>query len=73
VSALRFAKSIAAAVLLVLTVGCTGDPAPVNVSLNVGDAAPEFRLTDQHGKQRSLKEFLGNGSVAVVFYRSAEW
>jgi peroxiredoxin len=41
--------------------------------VKVGDKAPAFTLTDQAGKERSLDEFLKNGPVAVVFYRSARW
>ena len=39
----------------------------------VGEKAPRFTLKDQEGKERSLDEFLGKGTVALVFYRSADW
>ncbi len=35
--------------------------------------APDFQLKDQAGKERSLKELLKKGNVALVFYRSASW
>ena len=39
----------------------------------VGQKAPSFRLKDQTGTERSLDEFLKQGKVALVFYRSADW
>ena len=39
----------------------------------VGEKAPAFTLKDQEGKERSLGEFLKEGKVALVFYRSADW
>ena len=51
----------------------------------VGKKAPDFKLRDQEGKERSLKELLaakaeeepdgkpGEHVVALVFYRSADW
>ncbi|HEV8058458.1 MAG TPA: hypothetical protein VGP68_01210 [Gemmataceae bacterium] len=41
--------------------------------LKVGAKAPSFTLKDQNGKERSLDQFLKNGKVALVFYRSAGW
>ncbi len=39
----------------------------------VGAKAPRFQLRDQNDKERSLDEFLKNGKVALIFYRSASW
>jgi hypothetical protein len=39
----------------------------------VGEKAPPIKLKDQAGKDRSLEEWLHDGTVAVVFYRSASW
>jgi len=39
----------------------------------VGDRAPDFRLRDQNGVDRTLKEFLKTGKVAIVFHRSVRW
>ncbi len=51
-----------------------GDDAPAeHTGIKVGEKAPDFTLTDQAGKQRSLSEFLKNGPVALVFFRSANW
>ena len=41
--------------------------------VKVGDAAPEFKLKDQNGKDTSLKTLLAKKPVAIVFYRSADW
>jgi hypothetical protein len=41
--------------------------------VKVGDKAPDFKLTDQTGAERSLGDFLKNGPVALVFHRSASW
>lgn len=51
----------------------------------VGEKAPDFKLKDQEGQERSLKELLGERDealpqekkdeevVALVFFRSADW
>lgn len=44
-----------------------------NTGLAVGQKAPSFLLADQTGTERSLDEFLKEGKVALVFYRSADW
>ncbi|RUL89058.1 redoxin domain-containing protein [Tautonia sociabilis] len=45
-----------------------------DTGLPVGALAPSFSLKDQEGKQRSLDEFLIEGkTVALVFFRSADW
>ena len=41
--------------------------------VKVGEKAPDFELTDQYGKKRSLESFLKDSNTAIVFYRSAEW
>lgn len=40
--------------------------------LKVGDVAPDFSGSDQHGKKIQLKESLKSGPVVVLFYRG-EW
>ena len=37
-------------------------------TVKVGDMAPDFTLTDTHGKQVSLHDFRGKKSVALAFY-----
>jgi cytochrome oxidase Cu insertion factor (SCO1/SenC/PrrC family) len=41
--------------------------------VKVGDRAPSFKLKDQKGKEQSLDSLLKKGTVALVFYRSADW
>ena len=50
------------------------ESAPERTSrIAVGDVAPDFRLQDQTGAERSLKDLVAGGKVALVFYRSADW
>jgi peroxiredoxin len=48
-------------------------PPEEKTGLKVGEKAPEFTLKDQTGAERSLKDLLKDGPVALVFYRSASW
>lgn len=42
--------------------------------IEIGAAAPDFQLKDQNGESRELSEFVKPGkSIALVFYRSADW
>jgi hypothetical protein len=48
--------------------------------IKVGERAPDFKLKDQQGEERALKEFIGDPDkdaddavIALVFYRSADW
>ena len=38
------------------------------MSVDVGQAAPDFTLKDQDGNDVTLSSFRGNGSVVLVFY-----
>jgi mycoredoxin-dependent peroxiredoxin len=38
------------------------------MAVQVGDEAPDFELTDQHGQKVRLSSFRGDKSVLVVFY-----
>ena len=49
------------------------EPPPEKTGLKVGEKAPAFKLKDHAGKERSLDEFVKQGKVALVFYRSASW
>ena len=49
------------------------EPPPEKTGLKVGEKAPAFKLKDQNGKERTLEEFVKQGKVALVFYRSASW
>lgn len=57
-------------------VAATNDGGPVmdeNTGIAVGQKALAFELKDQSGQLRSLDDFLAEGNVALVFYRSADW
>lgn len=43
-------------------------PAPPKTHLKVGQAAPEFVLTDTEGKQVKLSDFKGKQNVVLAFY-----
>lgn len=38
------------------------------MSLDVGQTAPDFTLTDQHGQQVSLSDYRGDKNVVLMFY-----
>jgi cytochrome oxidase Cu insertion factor (SCO1/SenC/PrrC family) len=69
--------TVAAAVLLAMPSAWShgkGKPEPEEqTGLKVGEPAPKFTLKDQEGRERSLDEYLKEGKVALVFYRSADW
>jgi cytochrome oxidase Cu insertion factor (SCO1/SenC/PrrC family) len=59
---------------VVLANGANAGAAPEEkTGLRVGEKAPEFTLKDQSGTERSLRDLLKGGPVAIVFYRSAGW
>ena len=65
---------VLAAGLLLSAGAAAADPAPEEkTGLKVGEKSPAFKLKDQNGKERSLEEFVKQGKVALVFYRSADW
>ena len=43
-------------------------PAMPEPTVKVGQMAPDFKLTDQNGKEVSLSEFRGKKNVALAFY-----
>jgi cytochrome oxidase Cu insertion factor (SCO1/SenC/PrrC family) len=43
-------------------------PAQPTPTVKVGDTAPNFKLTDQNGKDVSLSDFRGKKNVALAFY-----
>ena len=52
----------------------TGDAAPDEMTgIKVGEKVPDFTLKDQNGVEHSLGEFLKEGTVALMFFRSANW
>ena len=61
-------------IALAATAAWAADP-PIEgkTGLKSGEKAPEFKLNDQDGKERTLEEFTKKGMVALVFHRSAGW
>ena len=59
--------------LLLFNAAAAGQRAAEAPGLKIGKKAPNFELKDQTGKMRSLQKMLKDGSVAVVFHRSADW
>jgi len=63
---------------LILTIGCglmlaismlaQTTPAPPQMTLKVGDIAPDFTLTDTAGKKVTLSEFRGKNNVVLAFF-----
>jgi len=53
-----------------------GATPPVDVERigpQVGQPLPDFSLSDQEGRTRSLKSLLGPKGAVIVFFRSADW
>ena len=39
----------------------------------VGQRVPDFTLTDQAGRTRTLQSIMGSRGAMLVFFRSADW
>lgn len=61
--------------LAIASWACAAEPAGPDDApgIAVGEKAPPFTLPDQNGKEHTMAGMLGKGSVALVFYRSADW
>jgi len=74
-----FVRRCAFATALALALAPLGfaqrDGAPAEkTGIEVGEKAPEFTLKDQNGEEVSLSALIKDSkSVALVFYRSADW
>jgi hypothetical protein len=69
---LTFIPMAALALSALLSAAADG-PDPRSLGPQVGQAVPEFVLTDQHGATRTLKSTFGPNGVVLVFFRSADW
>lgn len=56
------------AAILAPALHAADQPAPPTPKIKVGDAAPDFTLTDQNGNKVSLHDFKGKKNVALAFY-----
>ena len=70
----------ALAILAAFAMGSTGAyaqdkvaPDEMTGNIKVGDKAPDFTLTNYDGTERTLSDMVKQGTVALVFYRSANW
>lgn len=73
---MRFLAMLIAFVLFAVPVTSFAQGAPMpeeSTGPKVGAKAPDFTLKDQNGADRALADFLKEGKVALVFYRSADW
>jgi len=57
--------------LVLLSAGLFVSTAMANISLKIGDAAPDFALPDQNGQTVRLSDFRGKQSVVLAFYIKA--
>jgi peroxiredoxin Q/BCP len=48
-----------------------GPSAVQNAELNVGDAAPDFRLPDHRGGFVTLSDYYGKSNVVIAFFPAA--
>jgi len=55
--------------------GSQGPAAPDVQKLGpqIGQRVPDFTLTDQQGRSRSLASLMGPKGLMLVFFRSADW
>ena len=62
-------KLVAAKLLLAFAVvAAAQQPAPPKTHLKVGQAAPDFSLSDTSGKPLKLSDFKGKKNVVLAFY-----
>lgn len=62
-------KILAAGFLLVFLLAANGLAQTATKPLGVGVAAPDFTLTDHHGRKVTLSDSKNKNPVVLVFYR----
>ena len=77
-SKLLFCSVVAAAMLGTPAPSAAQGPARERVDVSkkgpqVGDRVPDFTLTDQAGRARTLQSLMGDRGLMLVFLRSADW
>lgn len=68
---MRNQKIVLIGVLVTLSLAAVAQekkPSLPTPTVKVGDVAPDFKLTDQNGKEVSLSQFRGKKNVALAFY-----
>ena len=66
--------ALVAAILFAGSALAQDDWAPEEMTgVKVGEKAPDFTLANIDGTKVTLSELTKKGTVAVVFYRSANW
>lgn len=53
--------------------GSHGAPAVKTLGPQVGARVPDFTLSDQFGRSRTLRSLMGPKGVVLAFFRSADW
>ncbi len=69
---IRIVSKLIASFVLTFVLTRTGTPA-AEVSVNVGDEAPDFELSDSVGRAYKLSDFRGTKAVVLEFFRSGDW
>jgi len=59
-------------VVAIILFALTMPPPEAAKTLKVGDQAPDFRLTDQNGREVRLADYRGKNSVILAFYIKAD-
>ena len=74
---MKYARIVAACVALAAPVALNAqERKPVDVSTlgpQVGERVPDFALSDQHGRTRTLDSIMGEKGAMILFHRSADW
>jgi peroxiredoxin len=62
-------NALGSAILMALAaLSLAQQPTAPQTQLKVGDPAPDFTLTDNHGNQVKLSDFKGKKNVVLAFY-----